>query len=135
MLKYNYLLYFTQQSTEEIYFFWRGCVKPPDNYGGNNMGIFDSFSKVFNQGRERDEAYRKPNNLPVKLVEPSVGRVVTLQVTEQNDFFAKLYMDQLKTYAESLEQFGVQWEDTDKTIRITFANGDMAENARKTWKR
>ena len=46
------------------------------------MGIFDSFSKGFNQGRERarDEAYRRsqPNNLPVKLVEPSVGRIVVL---------------------------------------------------------
>ena len=103
------------------------------------MGIFDSFSKGFNQGRERarDEAYRRrqPNNLPVKLVEPSGGRIVVLQVTEQNDFVAKLYMDQLKTYAEGLEQFGVQWEATDKTIRLTFANGDMAENARQTWKR
>ena len=26
------LLYFTQQSTEEInHFFWRGCVKPPED--------------------------------------------------------------------------------------------------------
>lgn len=103
------------------------------------MGIFDSFSKGFNQGRERarNEAYRrrKPNNLPVKLVEPSVGRIVELQVTEPNDCVAKLYMDQLTTYAEGLEQFGVQWEVTDKTIRLTFTNGDMAENARKNWKR
>ena len=44
-------------------------------------------------------------------------------------------MDQLTTYAEGLEQFGVQWEVTDKTIRLTFTNGDMAENARQNWKR
>ena len=101
------------------------------------MGIFDSSSKGFNQGRERarDEAYRKQTNLPVKLVEPSVGKIVKLQVTEQNEYVAKLYMSQLKTYAECLEQFGVQWEVTGKTIQLTFADGNMAENARQHWKR
>ncbi len=103
------------------------------------MGIFDSFLKGFNQGRERahDEAClrRKPNNIPVKVIEPSVGKIVELQVTEQNDFVSKLYMDHLTTYAKCLEQFGVQWKVTGKTIRLTFTNGDMAENARQTWRR
>ncbi len=103
------------------------------------MGIFDSFSNGFNQGGKHscDEAYqrRQPNNLPVKLVEPSVGKIIKLQVTEQNDYVAKLCMDMLTTYAECLEQFGVQREVTDKTIRLTFTDSEMAENARKTWKR
>ena len=103
------------------------------------MGNFDSFSKGFNQGENHasGKAYRRrqPNNWPVEVVGPSVGRIVELQVTEQNDYYAKFYMNYLKTYAECLEYFGVQWEVTDKTIRLTFADGDMAESTRKAWKR
>lgn len=103
------------------------------------MGIFDSFSKGFNEGRERarKEAYRRRDttNFPVKLVEPSTGRIVELEVTEQNETVAQMYLSQLETYAEGLEQFGVQWNIKGKTIRLTFADGNMAENARKTWRK
>jgi len=99
--------------------------------------FFDAFSTGLDQGRERarNESYqrRDKNNAPVKLIEPSAGRIVELQVTEQNDRFAKMYMDLLNKYAESLEQYGVQWSVTGKKIRIVFLDGKMAENARQTW--
>lgn len=104
------------------------------------MGDFsDAFSTGWKQGRERarNEAYRRRNksNFPVKLIEPSAGRIVELEVTEQNDSVAQMYMDQLKTYAKGLEQYGVQWTVTGKTIRIVFADGNIAEDARQTWRK
>lgn len=100
------------------------------------MGIFDSFSKGFNEGRERarKEAYRR-RDFPVELVEPSTGRIVELKVIESNDTVAKMYMGQLEAYAKALEQYGVQCNINDKTIRLTFTDANMAENARKTWKK
>lgn len=71
----------------------------------------------------------------VKLVEPSIGRIVKLEVTEPNDCVAKMYMDQLTTYAEGLEQFEAQWTVKGKTIEIVFTDGNMAENVRQTWRK
>ena len=95
------------------------------------------FQKGFNEGRERarNKAYRRRNTTPVKLVEPSTGRIVELEVTEQNENVVSMYLNQLKTYAKGLEQFGVQWDIKGKTIQLTFADGNMAENARETWRR
>ena len=43
---YLYLLYFTQQSQEKIYyFFWRGCVNLQIILGGNNMAKVIVFEK------------------------------------------------------------------------------------------
>lgn len=102
------------------------------------MGILDSFSKGFKQGAERAhrKSYRRrTNDFPVKLVEPSVGRIVELEVTEPNDSIAELYKDQLIAYAQNLEKCGVQWEVTGKTVRLTFSDGDFAETARNNWKK
>lgn len=95
------------------------------------MGIFDSFSKGFNEGRE---CVRKEVS-PVELAKPSTGRIVELKVIEPNDTVAKMYMRQLEAYAKALEQCGVQWSINDKTIQLTFTDANMAENARKTWEK
>lgn len=101
--------------------------------------FFDAFLTGLKKGRERaqNEAYRRQdkNNFPVRLIEPSTGRVVELEVIEQNDRVAQMYMDQLKTYAECLEHYGVQWTFTGKKIRIVFNDDNMAENARQTWRK
>ena len=73
--------------------------------------------------------------IPVKLIEPSAGRIVILEVTEPNDCIAQMYMKQLTTYANGLKQFGADWTVEGKTIQIIFADGDMAENARQTWRK
>lgn len=101
--------------------------------------LFDAFSTGWKQGRERarNESYRMrdKNKIPVKLVEPSSGRIVELQVTENDERFAKMYMSQLTAYAECLEQNGVKWKVTGNTIRIEFTDGDMAETVRQQWRK
>lgn len=100
------------------------------------MGKFsDAFLTGWTQGRERaqNEAYqrRNKNDFPVKLIEPSTGRIVELEVTEQNDFVAQLYMKKVMAYAKGLEKCGTQWQITGRTIRIVFPNDIMAEDARQ----
>ena len=76
------------------------------------------------------------NEIPVKLVEPSSGRIVELQMTETDERFAKYYMDVLITYAKCLETFGAKWQVIENTtIRIEFTEGVMAEVARKGWRK
>lgn len=104
------------------------------------MGFFDSFfNGDFNEGRERayNESYLKNNKttIPVKLIEPSTGRVLELEVTEKNDRFAKMYIDMLTTYAEGLEQYGVKWTVTGNKINIVFADAYMAESSRQAWRK
>ena len=104
------------------------------------MGDFSkAFLTDFNAGRDRarSESYQRPDKpkIPVKFIEPSEGRIVRLEVTEQNDCIAQMYMDQLTTYAEGLKQFGADWTVEGKTIQIIFDDGDMAENARQTWRK
>lgn len=86
----------------------------------------------------RNESYRiQENNFPVKLIEPSIGIIVKLEITEQNEHVAKMYMNQLIKYAENLEQYGAQWTVTGggKTIEIIFIDENMAENVRQAWKK
>ena len=101
--------------------------------------FFKAFSTGWNEGTERarNESYRRQDKtkIPVKLVEPSTGRIVKLEVTEQNDRVAQMYMDQLTTYAEGLKQFGADCTVEGKTIQIVFADGNMAEKARQGWRK
>lgn len=102
------------------------------------MGILrEVFLKGFSEGRQRakDQSYRNRHDLPVKLVEPSVGRIVELELIEQDDRFTDMYMDLLKTYAESLETLGAKWSVTDKTLKIMFDDGSVAEATRQAWKK
>lgn len=101
--------------------------------------FFKAFLTGWNEGRDRarNESYRvqDKNKFPVKLIEPSTGRIVKLEVTEENDRVAQMYMDQLTTYAEGLKQYGAQWTVTGKTIQIVFDDDNKAENARRTWRK
>lgn len=106
------------------------------------MGIFDLFSKRSKRARYEKalrsygEARRRQTNAhPIKLVEPSVGNVVEFEVTEQRDFLASLYMEQLITFVECFERFGAQGEVTERTVRLTFDDSYMAEAVRQGWKR
>ena len=58
-----------------------------------------------------------------------------LQVTENDERFAKMYMSQLTTYAGCLEQNGAKWKVTGNIIRIEFTDGHMAENVRQQWRK
>lgn len=87
--------------------------------------LFDSFTR--NENRK--------TTLPVELVEPSTGRVIELKVTEEREFTANLYMDQLMTYAEDMAQYGAQCTTSCRTVRIEFPDENMAENARQLWRK
>lgn len=101
--------------------------------------FFDAFSTGWNKGRERahNKAYRRQDKkqIPVKLVEPSSGRIVELEVTENDERFSKIYMSQLTAYAECLEQDGAKWKVIGNTIRIELTDGDMAEIVRQKWRK
>ncbi len=104
------------------------------------MGIFASFSKGFNAGKERAEnqSYRRNDLLdcPVELVEPSVGNVVEFKVTEKNEFYAQTYMRQIITYAKCLERLGeAKWEIKGQNVRIVFQNEENARITRRNWKK
>lgn len=78
-----------------------------------------------------------PVNLPVKFIEPNRGIIVELEVTEQNIDVARRYMNQLVKYAETLEQYRVQWRVSrvGKKMEIIFIDNNMAENLRQYMKK
>mgnify|MGYP003249750387 CR=1 FL=1 len=100
------------------------------------MGILASFSEGFRRGAERarQNSYRrrKMGKVPLKLVEPSRGRVIEFQLQEQNDALAQIYMKELKQYMqETFEKCGAQVKASGKNIRITFNDVGMAEKIRR----
>ena len=120
---------YTAKQRENNYYFWRGCVKPPDTFlGGNNMGKFKGFEG--NRGK-----VKIPNgNFPVKVIEPSYGRFLTLRVEEQNETAASLMMEMLTSYAHMMEELLVaEWRIEDKTLYLTFQDAKMAEVSREAW--
>lgn len=82
-----------------------------------------------------ERSSKKKSNPHIKLVEPSLGRIVELQVTDTKKLAANLYLGLLTAYAQGLEQYGVQWTVTNNVIRLTFPDRDMAETVREDWKK
>ena len=71
------------------------------------QNVLTKFENV--QGTNLYRRQDKPET-PVKLIKPSVGRIMKLEVIEPNDYFAQFYMEQLKIYAENLKQIGADWK-------------------------
>ena len=117
---------YTAKQRENNYYFWRGCVNPPDIFsGGNNMGKFKD---------SRKEVKGFKGNSSVKVVEPSYGRLLTLRVEEQNEIAASLMMEMLKEYAKMMEETWVtKWRIEGKTLYLTYQDAEMAEASRKAW--
>lgn len=88
--------------------------------------------KGFEGGREK---VKIPNeNSPVRVVEPSYGRFLTLRVEEQNETAASLMMEMLTSYAHMMEElFVTEWRIEDKTLYLTFQDAEMAEVSREAW--
>lgn len=101
-------------------------------------GIFQSLSKRLRKVKEeaRNYLYRKIGlDFPVKLVEPSSGLVVEVEVTETDKYLVDTYMRMIVAYAKSIEPLGVKWEKHENVVRFEFEDADMAEAARDNWKR
>lgn len=94
------------------------------------QNVLTKFENV--QGTNLYRRQDKPE-IPVKLIKPSVGRIVKIEVIEPNDYFAQFYMEQLKIYAENLKQIGADWKIEGKTIQIIFDDDDMAKIIRQIW--
>ncbi len=99
------------------------------------MGVFNLFSKDFKCTHNDEYPRYEKNTSHIKLVEPSVGRIVELQITEEDVRFEKIYRNSLNTYVKCLMRYGVQSEVTDKGVRLTFPNDDIAEDTRKIWRK
>ena len=100
------------------------------------MGFFDSLVKVFSaMGKGKHKNATK--NMPFKLIEPSIGRIVEFRITETDPLTAKLYLERLILYAKNLEQYGVEWEVTEKlsVIKMLFPSVEMAQDAREHWQK
>lgn len=101
--------------------------------------FFMAFKKGFNEGKNhaKSESYRRHDRpkIPIKLIEPSIGRIVQIEVIEQNNRLFQMYMAMLIRYAEGLKKFGTDWTVEGKIIQIIFADVDMAESVRQTLKK
>lgn len=100
--------------------------------------IYQSLLRGLRKGKEEaiNNSYRKRDlKFPVKLVEPSSGLVVELEVTETNKLLADAYMRMIVAYAKSLEESGVKWKKHENVVRFEFDNADMAKAARDIWRR
>ncbi len=96
--------------------------------------IFAAFLKGMEEGRHK--VRKTTNNSHFKLVESSTtGRIVELEVTEQNETVAKMYLSQLETYLQGLRNLGVQWNIKGRRIQISFPNVDMAEYLKEAIKK
>lgn len=91
------------------------------------MGIFESSNRYVQQNSNRRKS-------PIRLVEPSEGRVVEFEVTEPNEFVADIYVRQIKAYARALGNSVSQYNIIGRKIRIVFSDSRMAEIARQNWK-
>lgn len=101
------------------------------------MGNLNAISEELRNNKNSfnyEKVKKEKFEIPVKLVEPSFGRVVELEVTEKDENKAKAYMNQLKKYAKFMQKFGAHYSIIAKKIQITFLSVDMAENTRQKWK-
>lgn len=72
---------------------------------------------------------------PIILVEPNYGRLVTLEIVEQNEFVANLYKELINTYMEGLEQFGTKWHYEGRKFYTEHADAEMAEMMREAFRK
>ena len=100
--------------------------------------LYNAFKKGWNHGKEqaKEEAVERRNgeNVPVRLVEPSFGKVVELQVTEANESYVNMYLGLITEFAKGLEQFGVKWFVSEKIVHMDFPDNELAQNVRESWK-
>ena len=71
----------------------------------------------------------------IKLIEPSIGRIVELEVIDEKNMDDEIYLAILKWYLDGLVNYmGAKYTITGNKIRIEFSDGDIAEIVRDAWK-
>lgn len=103
------------------------------------MGFFKNIKESFNAGRNlaKENSYRrkKEQENPVKLVEPSTGNIIKLQLFGSEET-KKICISFLKDYAKSLQviEETVRYE-SDGDFFVVIMPEDMAEAQRTMWRR
>ena len=106
---------------------------PPNTSGGNKMGFFSALIGLLGESDGTASAHKYDF---VRVIEPSGGRIVDLEIIEKDEHTAGLMMTILENYAIGLkEKFGVKYAVEGKKIHLEFPNGDLAEAERQSWKK
>lgn len=84
------------------------------------------FSSFFQKNKTE-----KPKKSPAKLIQPSIGRIVELEVTIGDDSMNQRYMTLLEAYAEGIREYLVDYKITDRRIKFTFKDGEVAQKVRE----
>ena len=69
----------------------------------------------------------RENNCPIKLIEPSIGKSIKLQITVVDEMLAKAYKEHLILYAKRM---GATYKVMDRTVKIKFSKLSVADNIR-----
>lgn len=69
----------------------------------------------------------RENNCSIKLLEPSMGKSIKLQITVVDEMLANAYKEQLILYANRM---GATYKVMDRTVKIKFSNLSVANNIR-----
>ena len=96
------------------------------------MGLFSEFKNSFNIGRDKAhaEAEARRNRKIIKLSEPNYGRIVTLQVMEEEPVLSMM-IDMLTTI-NGYQNTSVT--TSGNVVTFTFENATLAEAFRSTWR-
>ena len=85
--------------------------------------------------KEKSRQTYKREFYPYRLVEPSNGRIVELEVIEKDECTAELCMEILITYADSIVRYsGGRCSVANKRVRMEFPDEDSAKKERNSWK-
>lgn len=85
--------------------------------------LFDVFGKL------------DADKIPAKLVEPSSGKTVEFEITEDVEHFKEQYLSQLTPHKESLAKYGITWNVTGSRIRFEFPSESVAQLVRQKYKK
>ena len=87
---------------------------------------------IFGSKQRREEVIAKI--VPIKLIEPNYGRLVTLEITEPNETYANMDKGLIEAYLTGMEQVGVKWSSEGRIYHIECDEGTIAETIREAFK-
>lgn len=113
--------------------------RPPKANTTFDMSAFPNFDMSILPTFGLDELGcppKKANRPPVKLIEPSTGLIVELELRNPNPLAYNMLLDLLVAYGQSLVKSGsaASCEVVNKGIRLEFTHSYLAESVRNSWK-
>ena len=98
------------------------------------MGFWKAAKEGYNHGAQKARAEAKASRIAslskvIKVVEPNYGRIITLEITAQEQYF-HFYLDQIKLYSEYLK---CKVTSSGSKVTIECPDSNIADIVRKTW--